>query len=81
MSSVHVDSGRSLFAFLLGVFVVQCGSSKVVYVGQIPSSKYSDDAILKLAEPFGRVRKYFLNRLKREVHNQNQDQAESSTCL
>ncbi|XP_034545444.1 matrin 3-like 1.2 isoform X2 [Notolabrus celidotus] len=45
---------------------IQCGSSKVVYIGQIPSSKYSDDAILTLAEPYGRVRKYFLNRIKRE---------------
>ncbi|XP_039976056.1 matrin 3-like 1.2 isoform X2 [Xiphias gladius] len=45
---------------------IQCGSSRVVYVGQIPSSKYSDDAVLKLAEPFGKVRKYFLNRIKRE---------------
>ncbi|XP_040029301.2 matrin 3-like 1.2 isoform X1 [Gasterosteus aculeatus] len=45
---------------------IQCGSSRVVYVGQIPNIKYSDDAILKLAEPFGRVEKYFLNRLKRE---------------
>uniref|UniRef100_A0A8C3G595 Matrin 3-like 1.1 n=1 Tax=Cyclopterus lumpus TaxID=8103 RepID=A0A8C3G595_CYCLU len=45
---------------------------KVVYVGQIPNTKYSDDAVLKLAEPFGRVKKYFLNRLKREVRNQNQ---------
>ncbi|KAM6952748.1 matrin 3-like 1.2 isoform 2-T2 [Lycodopsis pacificus] len=45
---------------------IQCGSSRVVYVGQIPNTKYSDDAILKLTEPFGRVKKYFLNRLKRE---------------
>ncbi|GLD70549.1 matrin 3-like 1.2 isoform X2 [Lates japonicus] len=45
---------------------IQCGSSRVVYIGQIPSSKYSDEAILKLAEPYGKVRKYFLNRIKRE---------------
>uniref|UniRef100_A0A3B4URT1 Uncharacterized LOC111233519 n=1 Tax=Seriola dumerili TaxID=41447 RepID=A0A3B4URT1_SERDU len=45
---------------------IQCGSSRVVYVGQIPSSKYSDEAVLKLAEPFGKVRKYFLNRIKKE---------------
>ncbi|XP_051275771.1 matrin 3-like 1.2 isoform X2 [Dicentrarchus labrax] len=57
---------------------IQCGSSKVVYIGQIPSSKYSDDAILKLAEPFGRVRKYFLNRLKREcfIEMENAEDAE-----
>ncbi|XP_037318258.2 matrin 3-like 1.2 [Pungitius pungitius] len=45
---------------------IQCGSSRVVYVGKIPMNEYSDDAILKLAEPFGKVKKYFLNRLKRE---------------
>nr|XP_020449737.1 matrin-3-like [Monopterus albus] len=45
---------------------IQCGSSRVVYIGQIPSSKYADDTILKLAEPFGNIKKYFLNRIKRE---------------
>ncbi|KAM9357347.1 matrin 3-like 1.2 [Symphorus nematophorus] len=45
---------------------IQCGSSKVVYIGQIPSSKYSDEAVLKLAEPFGKVKKYFTNRIRRE---------------
>ncbi|KAG7215425.1 hypothetical protein INR49_022513 [Caranx melampygus] len=34
--------------------------------GTDPSSKYSDEAVLKLAEPYGKVRKYFLNRIKRE---------------
>ncbi|XP_008301671.1 matrin 3-like 1.2 [Stegastes partitus] len=45
---------------------IQCGSSRVVYVGQLPSSKYADEDILKLAEPYGVVRKYFLNRIRRE---------------
>ncbi|XP_053734675.1 matrin 3-like 1.2 isoform X2 [Synchiropus splendidus] len=45
---------------------IRCGSSKVVYIGQIPISKYSDSSLLKLAEPYGRIRKYFLNRNKRE---------------
>uniref|UniRef100_A0A3Q3FYF0 Matrin-3-like n=1 Tax=Labrus bergylta TaxID=56723 RepID=A0A3Q3FYF0_9LABR len=45
---------------------IQCGSSKVVYIGQIPSSKYSDESILTLAEPYGKVKKYFLNRIKKE---------------
>lgn len=45
----------------------QCGSSKVVYMGNIPSSSFSDESILKLAEPFGKVCKYFTNRIKREV--------------
>ena len=48
---------------------VQCGTSRVVYIGQIPSGKFNDEAVLKLAEPFGIVRKYFLNRIKREVGN------------
>ncbi|KAF7654393.1 hypothetical protein LDENG_00070710 [Lucifuga dentata] len=45
---------------------IQCGSSRVVYVGQLPSSKYSDDSVVMLAKPFGKVTKYFLNRIKRE---------------
>ncbi|XP_077588832.1 matrin 3-like 1.2 [Stigmatopora nigra] len=45
--------------------IIQAGSSKVVYVGQLPN-KFEDQDILKLAEPFGKVKKYFLNRLKRE---------------
>lgn len=49
----------------------QCGSSKVVYIGNIPSSSFSDESILKLAEPFGRVCKYFTNRIKREVLGQH----------
>lgn len=46
---------------------LQSGSSKVVYIGQIPNSKYSDEEILKFAEPYGKVKKYFLNRIRREV--------------
>ncbi|KAM4586973.1 LOW QUALITY PROTEIN: uncharacterized protein V3H82_005713 [Fundulus diaphanus] len=45
---------------------IQCGSSRVVYVGQIPNVKYSDQDILKLAEPYGKIQKYFLHRLRRE---------------
>ncbi|KAM6923509.1 matrin 3-like 1.2 [Xenentodon cancila] len=45
---------------------IQCGSSKVVYIGQLPNTKYMDDDILKLAEPYGKVHKYFLNRIRRE---------------
>uniref|UniRef100_A0A665U1A2 Matrin 3-like 1.1 n=1 Tax=Echeneis naucrates TaxID=173247 RepID=A0A665U1A2_ECHNA len=56
---------------------IQCGSSRVVYVGQIPNSKYSDEAILKLAEPFGKVRKYFLNRIKRECFIEMEDAADA----
>ncbi|RVE67602.1 hypothetical protein OJAV_G00104560 [Oryzias javanicus] len=45
---------------------IQCGSSRVVYIGQIPNSKYTDDDILELAQPYGKVQKYFLNRIRRE---------------
>lgn len=45
----------------------QCGGSQVVYVGQIPNVKYQDEELLKIAEPFGQVNKYFVNRMKREV--------------
>lgn len=55
------------------MLVFQCGSSKVVYIGEIPTSKFSDADILKLAEPFGQVRKYFTNRLKREVQDSLSD--------
>lgn len=51
--------------------VCQTGSSRVVYVGQLPNLKYSDEDVLKLAEPFGCVRKYSLHRRRREVQNQN----------
>ncbi|XP_029917119.1 matrin 3-like 1.2 [Myripristis murdjan] len=57
---------------------IQCGSSRVVYIGQIPNIKYSDETILELAEPFGKVRKYFLNRIKREcfIEMENAEDAE-----
>ncbi|MEQ2192605.1 hypothetical protein XENOCAPTIV_014256 [Xenoophorus captivus] len=59
-----------MIVFTASVFCVclcvQCGSSRVVYIGQIPNIKYSDQDILKLAEPYGKIRKYFLHRLRRE---------------
>lgn len=54
---------------------IQCGSSKVVYVGQIPTSKFSDEDLLKLAEPFGTVKKFFTNRIKRECFIEMEDAA------
>ncbi|CAL8262503.1 unnamed protein product [Lota lota] len=45
---------------------IQCGASKVVYVGQLPNTKYKEEDVLKLAESFGKVRKYFLNRIRKE---------------
>uniref|UniRef100_A0A673B133 Matrin 3-like 1.1 n=1 Tax=Sphaeramia orbicularis TaxID=375764 RepID=A0A673B133_9TELE len=59
-------SSSALLHICVGL-IRQCGTSRVVYIGQIPNIKYSDDDILKLAMPFGKVRKYFLHRLKREV--------------
>ncbi|XP_069029707.1 matrin 3-like 1.2 [Embiotoca jacksoni] len=56
---------------------IQCGSSRVVYIGQLPNTKYSDEAVLELAEPFGKVRKYFLNRIRRECFIE-MDQAEDA---
>lgn len=41
----------------------------MVYIGGIPTSKFSDQDILNLALPFGKIRKYFTNRLLREVRN------------
>ncbi|KAJ8338457.1 hypothetical protein SKAU_G00374230 [Synaphobranchus kaupii] len=37
-------------------------SGRVVYVGHIPLVKTSDASLLKIAEPFGNIRRYFLNR-------------------
>ncbi|XP_077429819.1 matrin 3-like 1.2 isoform X2 [Vanacampus margaritifer] len=45
---------------------LQCGASRVVYVGQLPNGKYENEDVLKLAEPFGKVKKCFLNPIKRE---------------
>ena len=36
-------------------------------MGQIPHFKSSDASLLKIAEPFGKVRRYFLNRSRNEV--------------
>ncbi|XP_030650046.1 matrin-3 [Chanos chanos] len=41
-------------------------SGKVIYIGQIPHFKTSDASLLKIAEPFGKIRRYFLNRLRNE---------------
>ncbi|MCJ8734230.1 hypothetical protein PDJAM_G00232950 [Pangasius djambal] len=41
-------------------------SGKVVYIGHIPPFKSSDASFLKVAEPFGKVRRYYLNRSRCE---------------
>uniref|UniRef100_A0A3Q3Q1W7 Uncharacterized protein n=1 Tax=Monopterus albus TaxID=43700 RepID=A0A3Q3Q1W7_MONAL len=63
---VRVNHSLTYPTIQVSITAASCGSSRVVYIGQIPSSKYADDTILKLAEPFGNIKKYFLNRIKRE---------------
>ncbi|XP_039510379.1 matrin-3-like isoform X1 [Pimephales promelas] len=41
-------------------------SGKVIYVGNIPPFKGSDALLLKIAEPFGKIRRYYMNRLRNE---------------
>lgn len=41
-------------------------SGRVVYIGNLPTFKSSDASLLKIAEPFGQVKRYFLNRLRNE---------------
>uniref|UniRef100_A0A3B3R3V0 Matrin 3-like 1.1 n=1 Tax=Paramormyrops kingsleyae TaxID=1676925 RepID=A0A3B3R3V0_9TELE len=41
-------------------------NGRVIYVGQLPPFQSSDASLLKIAEPFGKVRRYFLNRIRNE---------------
>uniref|UniRef100_A0A8C1M8M5 Matrin 3-like 1.1 n=1 Tax=Cyprinus carpio TaxID=7962 RepID=A0A8C1M8M5_CYPCA len=41
-------------------------SGRVIYVRNIPPFKGSDALLLKIAEPFGKIKRYFLNRLRSE---------------
>ncbi|XP_017329522.1 matrin 3-like 1.2 [Ictalurus punctatus] len=41
-------------------------SGKVVYIGHIPPFKSSDASFLKVAEPYGKVKRYYLNRSRCE---------------
>ncbi|KAM6953201.1 matrin 3-like 1.2 [Aplochiton taeniatus] len=63
---------------------IKGGGSRVVYIGQLPNTKFSDDSLLKLAESFGKVKKYFLNRIKREcfIEMENAEDADkmAETC-
>ncbi|KAM9376613.1 uncharacterized protein KZ484_009156 isoform 2-T3 [Pholidichthys leucotaenia] len=45
---------------------IKFGDNKVVYICNIPGKKYSDAAILRLAEPYGKINQYFMNRMKQE---------------
>ncbi len=47
---------------------VQClQSGRVLYIRNVPPFKGSDSLILKIAEPFGKIKRYFLHRLRNEV--------------
>ncbi|KAK9962955.1 hypothetical protein ABG768_006190 [Culter alburnus] len=41
-------------------------SGRVIFVGNVPTFKGSDALLLKIAEPFGKIRRYYLNRLRNE---------------
>ncbi|XP_026859383.2 matrin-3-like [Electrophorus electricus] len=41
-------------------------SGRVIYIGHIPPFTTSDASLLKIAEPFGKIRRYFLNRSRNE---------------
>ncbi|XP_056106318.1 matrin-3-like [Rhinichthys klamathensis goyatoka] len=41
-------------------------SGRVIYIGNVPPFKGSDASLLKIAEPFGNIRRYFLNPLRNE---------------
>ncbi|XP_010902968.1 matrin 3-like 1.2 [Esox lucius] len=53
-------------------------SGRVVYVGQIPHIKFLDASLLKIAEPFGTVKRYFLHRSRNEcfIEMENPEDAE-----
>lgn len=41
-------------------------SGRVIYVGNVPAFKGPDSQLLKLAEPYGKIRRYYLNRMRNE---------------
>lgn len=41
-------------------------SGRVLYIRNVPPFKGSDSLILKIAEPFGKIKRYFLHRLRNE---------------
>ncbi|XP_056327950.1 matrin 3-like 1.2 isoform X2 [Danio aesculapii] len=41
-------------------------SGRVIYIGNVPAFKGSDSQLLKLAEPYGKIRRYYLNRMRNE---------------
>nr|XP_015205383.1 PREDICTED: matrin-3-like [Lepisosteus oculatus]XP_015205384.1 PREDICTED: matrin-3-like [Lepisosteus oculatus]XP_015205385.1 PREDICTED: matrin-3-like [Lepisosteus oculatus] len=41
-------------------------SGRVIYIGQIPWFRFTDASLLKLAQPFGTVKRYLINRNRKE---------------
>jgi hypothetical protein len=39
----------------------------VIHLSNLPHSGYSDSAVLKLAEPYGKIKNYILMRMKSQV--------------
>lgn len=40
---------------------------RVIHLSNLPHSGYSDNAVLKLAEPYGKIKNYILMRMKSQV--------------
>ena len=40
---------------------------RVIHLSNLPHSGYSDSAVLKLAEPYGKIKNYILMRMKSQV--------------
>uniref|UniRef100_A0A671Q6H5 Matrin-3-like n=1 Tax=Sinocyclocheilus anshuiensis TaxID=1608454 RepID=A0A671Q6H5_9TELE len=45
---------------------IKVKSGRVIYIRNVPPFKGSDALLLKIAEPFGKIKRYFLNRLRSE---------------
>lgn len=44
----------------------ETNSGRVIYIGNVPAFKGPDSQLLKLAEPYGKIRRYYLNRMRNE---------------
>lgn len=42
----------------------------MIHLSNLPHSGYSDNAVLKLAEPYGKIKNYILMRMKSQVNEQ-----------
>uniref|UniRef100_A0A8D0WNS1 Matrin 3 n=1 Tax=Sus scrofa TaxID=9823 RepID=A0A8D0WNS1_PIG len=46
---------------------------RVIHLSNLPHSGYSDSAVLKLAEPYGKIKNYILMRMKSQIPNRGID--------